>query len=767
MTDFRFLRCTTGSEWKSGYAGGFFASLSSTKTMTVKDCSFVECTSANLGGAFAVSGFKSCVVSDCLVNHCFSDASGAIRFDQTSAQSVSISLNRVAFINNSIGPNGDRSVSTCVPEDTPGFVDVSMNFMFGDSGRTLSFIDCFTTCVTDSIGMHAIVNPYPPEESIVRVDDDEFKKIGPLLTEGVELSYDCLSGIMELEMKGKIPNASQKYQVTFRNEGNKTDVKGVFEFVNGKGTLTSPSPSLTLDFSTSYTITSIVGIVPSSSSSPSNALTFPLAAWAFNLASTPSFVSFTTPEQPPTLIGAKSQLVSKDQPFAIVSLLLSEEVKGSYEIVVEEEGNDIAIKVEFDESSKIGGSSGFVVVGEDRLLTHDTTYTIKSITRLTNSESPFVWMNETITFHIPKSSYVPPEEPENPEPEDPVEPKPEPEDPTDPKKGDDKKAMLPGTKKLLSWLIPLVSSLLIALVLAVVIIVLLRRRKVKSETSLKEFDEQTDDQVDEKVEVEELAPDHTNGQIPPQALSHSNFRPDNSLLPTEEGRQPESSKADALEYLVEVMKCSGDFAVSTTLMDTTLYSAIHTEKRDLRNREIGVQIVNGLKQVVAHRGRSDVLTQLSPHWILLDSAGNVHLKLEMNSTEAEQAALLAQKQQNPNAIGAEGEKCGMDGLRWRSPEVVAGSGQVDGHKASVFSLGLILWEIETGLVPYGEVDAVVAQRQSGTGIPPNMSALHDVEFVAMLTRCLSVNPKERPTLTEVGEFLSSHKNESAVAESQI
>ncbi|KAK2945549.1 hypothetical protein BLNAU_19506 [Blattamonas nauphoetae] len=740
ITDFRFLRCTTGYEHISSLAGGFLGSLPSTKTLTMKDCSFIECSSGDFGAAFTVMGLESCVVSDCLVKDCFSGTSGAIRFEIYDEHPSSISLTRVAFVNNSVEQNPKIPELICIPEDASAFVDVHLNSFDCDEIPTLSIVDCFTTCTATSIGMRATAKAYSPEQSCTRIIHDSFDKIGPMLTEGVELSFDPLSGRMELEMKGKMPIASQKYQVTFRNDEDKTDVNGVIEFVNGKGTLTSPSPSLTLDYSTSYTITSIVGIVPSSSSSLSNTLTFPLAAWVFNLASTPSFVSFTTPT-PPTLIEAKAQLVSTDKPLAIVSLLLSEEVKGSFEIVVEEEGKDVAITVAFDEPSKIGVSSGFVVVGEDRLLTHDTNYTIKSITRLTNSESPFVWMNETISFHIPKSSYVPPEEPENPEPEDPVEPKPEPEDPTDPKKGDDKKAMLPGTKKLLSWLIPLVSSLLIALLLAIVIIVLLRRQKNKAETSLKELEERTDEQVDEKIEVEGFGPDHTNAQIPPQALSHSNFGPDNSLFPTKVG-QPQSSKADALEYLVEVMKCSGDFAVSTTRMNTTLYSVIHTQKKDIGKRTIGVQIVNGLKQVVARRGQSDVLTQLSSHWILLDSAGNVQLKLDMNSTEAEQAVLLAQKQQDPNAVGAEGEKGGMDGLRWRAPEVVAGSGQVDGPNASVFSLGLILWEIETGLVPYGEVDAVVAQRQSGTGIPPNMSDVHDDEFVAMLTRCLSVNPKD-------------------------
>ncbi|KAK2952868.1 hypothetical protein BLNAU_12189 [Blattamonas nauphoetae] len=50
--------------------------------------------------------------------------------------------------------------------------------------------------------------------------------IGPLLTEGVEFEFDPLSGRVELEMKGKMPIPSQKYEVTFQNNEDKTEVKG-------------------------------------------------------------------------------------------------------------------------------------------------------------------------------------------------------------------------------------------------------------------------------------------------------------------------------------------------------------------------------------------------------------------------------------------------------------------------------------------------------------------------------------------------------------
>ncbi|KAK2962898.1 hypothetical protein BLNAU_1921 [Blattamonas nauphoetae] len=203
------------------------------------------------------------------------------------------------------------------------------------------------------------------------------------------------------------------------------------------------------------------------------------------------------------------------------------------------------------------------------------------------------------------------------------------------------------------------------------------------------------------------------------------------------------------------------------------------EHRDIWKRGVGVQIVNGLKQVVAHRPASDVLTRLSSHWILVNTSGNVRLKLQMTREEAEQEAALTQMQNpqpppnleqdmnQPAEMNQEAhtEKSGMDGLRWRAPEVVLAGGvvgQVDGSKASVFSLGLILWEIETGQVPFGELDAVNAQRQSGTGIGPKMESLENEEFISLIHRCASVDPNQRPTLSEIGEFLSSHADENRV-----
>ncbi|KAK2947610.1 hypothetical protein BLNAU_17443 [Blattamonas nauphoetae] len=336
-------------------------------------------------------------------------------------------------------------------------------------------------------------------------------------------------------------------------------------------------------------------------------------------------------------------------------------------------------------------------------------------------------------------------------------------------------------KALLSWLIPLVSCLLIALLLAVVIIVLLRRRKNKAEASLKEMEEQEPVELEK---VEEVGGDCSNGLIRADGMSHSAFDSTENH-PTDKQPTKENKSGEGEIESAEVMACSGDFGIAAAPMTNTLYSVLHKEHREIGKRGIEMQIVNGLKHVVAHRGWSDVLTRLSSHWILVDAEGKVCLKLEMSTSEADaEAARQRQKEQGlPNMVGHEidqekvenektkatcdGDKSGMDGLRWRAPEVVAAEERsgvecVDGHKASVFSLGLVLWEIETGQVPFGELDEVNAQRQSGTGIGPKMESLRNESLISLIRRCVSVDPKERPTLTEIGEFLSSQPEHTRV-----
>ncbi|KAK2962900.1 hypothetical protein BLNAU_1923 [Blattamonas nauphoetae] len=403
-----------------------------------------------------------------------------------------------------------------------------------------------TEPVVDCVmGMYATI--FDPDTSILtytRVDHDAFNTLRPYLTHKVEAKLDGVSRRIDLSVKGKVPLESQIYEVTLNESEGSTELTGELQFVNGVGLLL-PSSNLNLKFSTAYTITSIVGVVPSSSES--NAITITAEAWIFHLEKTPSFLSFTTPDQPPTLLASTAHLTDTSQPFAFVILLFDQEVSESYDIVVEEEGRDVTITVAVVGTSIEGESENFRVVGEDRILTHDTTYTIKSVVPTEGSATATtVWMNKTVTFHIPKSSFVAPGK-------------------------DDKKALSPETKKLLSWLLPLVGCLLIALVLAIIVIVLLRRRQQKSaEPAQNEMEPQEPLEVEK---VEEFGVDCSNGVIRTDDNHASSLNSDKENRPENDTMQQDPSQ------LGEVMACSGDFELSTARMDSTLYIATTFQAR--------------------------------------------------------------------------------------------------------------------------------------------------------------------------------------------
>ncbi|KAK2963045.1 hypothetical protein BLNAU_2068 [Blattamonas nauphoetae] len=691
VTNTKFEHCDVSADSDSTCGGGIFTGQLFGGTLKVEGCQFIACSSRHAGSAIRFNGDGRLNISDTLVKNCHSGTTGAITCTPM-FETHYLLFSHILFDGNTVGDDTTYFTEFLgFDENETKFTDLAIFDYDPDFHPTFEFDDCFTTTSRESSGLivKIVDDIWTGLFHSERRLEDKFKTIGPFLTAKPRARVNGKTGKIELEMMGKTPLPSQEYEVTVKGE-DETDAKFKMLFADGTGTLNADH------------------------------IEVPVAAWAFHLAVTLNFLTFTTPADPSfsTLQVASANLAESDPRFAFVVLHFDKEVSGSYDFVVLEDGEEVTLTITTEGVSKSGATKEFKVIGDGKLLTHDTTYTIKSIVPTAESEALFVWMNETIRFHIPKSSYVPPEEPEDP-----------------------KKAMSPETKALLSWLLPLVGCLLIALVLAIIIIVLLRRRQKKSaDPAQKEMEEQEPLDVEK---VEEFGVDCSNGVIRTDGNDHPAFssHKDDSSNKTETDQQIESEFG-------EVRTCSGDFAISTVRMDSTLYSVLHKNHREIGKRGVGLQIVNGLKHVVAHRPASDVLTRLSSHWILIDTSGLVQLKLQMTREEAEQEAARTQMlnpQQQPTLEGntnqlaemtqeAHIEKSGMDGLRWRAPEVVSSDGRsgvesVDGHKASVFSLGLVLWEIETGQVPFGELDAVNAQRQSGTGIGPKMDSLKNEEFL--------------------------------------
>ena len=100
---------------------------------------------------------------------------------------------------------------------------------------------------------------------------------------------------------------------------------------------------------------------------------------------------------------------------------------------------------------------------------------------------------------------------------------------------------------------------------------------------------------------------------------------------------------------------------------------------------------------------------------------------------------------------------------WRAPEVVSNSGlkQVDLMAADVYSFGMVCYEVVTGMSPYSyliknHVSDEVVKTLVLNGSPPKFENVKMVDGLkALLDKCYSLDPRNRPTFSEIREQLAS------------
>ncbi|KAK2951065.1 hypothetical protein BLNAU_14026 [Blattamonas nauphoetae] len=317
--------------------------------------------------------------------------------------------------------------------------------------------------------------------------------------------------------------------------------------------------------------------------------------------------------------------------------------------------------------------------------------------------------------------------------------------------------------KTLPWLIPLLVTICVLILIALVVIFLCRRRRTAGQTTkMSEMKEEDTVQIDEKVEVDQGTQlgVHANEAVDPLS-KQSNME----TLP----EQQQSSDGTFSDGLVEALRCGGKLEMTVVREQDSLYNMLHVQKEKkttIVKRVIERQLAQGLEAVANASLNASVLTRLSSHWVMFDSNGRVCLK--MQDTEST-PSLPNQQQKQVNA------NVSQEAQRWKAPEVVkAEEGQmshqpiqqeIDPHRAAVFSLGLVLWEIETGSVPFAEQDATNAQRQLGTGAHPKMEGVGS-KMQELIVECLALDPNERPELSEVHSFLLAMDDDAVQDENE-
>ncbi len=100
-------------------------------------------------------------------------------------------------------------------------------------------------------------------------------------------------------------------------------------------------------------------------------------------------------------------------------------------------------------------------------------------------------------------------------------------------------------------------------------------------------------------------------------------------------------------------------------------------------------------------------------------------------------------------------------LRWRAPEI--GVEQAT-HKADIYSLGMVAWELKTLTLPYVSFEFKSKEERRAFfklvqgGFREIIPSDCEPKYAALITRCWEQNPKQRPAAEEVVKVLGDIKS---------
>ncbi|KAK2961669.1 hypothetical protein BLNAU_3467 [Blattamonas nauphoetae] len=336
---------------------------------------------------------------------------------------------------------------------------------------------------------------------------------------------------------------------------------------------------------------------------------------------------------------------------------------------------------------------------------------------------------------------------------------------------DERKALM---KEAMKWMIPLIAGCVVALLVIIIVVVLLRRRSSKAkekDSLLKQQQAELNDLPPEKLE------DFDKLLFPPTSIVAAEGSVGHLALADASNHDLQAAHPTCHLGTNNVFPASGDPSTSVLNKQSrpvgvkrgdTLYNRLHSaQKRPIDKMGVAQQIMRKLVGLHRQDPTLSVLTMFSSHSVVFGEDGEVEIVLDVGETMGQTRSQTQRTQTcqeghgNENMTHTEGERknAQFELLRWRAPETVVSEGEegqkVDSGSAAVFSLGLVLFEIETGQVPFGEMDALNASRQLKTGIPPKLSLVGDSGLRDVIVSCLQVRGKDRPGLGEMEEKLQS------------
>ncbi|KAK2963848.1 hypothetical protein BLNAU_1417 [Blattamonas nauphoetae] len=302
----------------------------------------------------------------------------------------------------------------------------------------------------------------------------------------------------------------------------------------------------------------------------------------------------------------------------------------------------------------------------------------------------------------------------------------------------------------MKWWIPLVAGVLVTISLVIILVLCWRRRQKKKNEA-----DQTPKAELQEIDIEKMEMPDSDlivHKTSVRLMTNAGMeQTDTSTLNPSSSTQNRTAQADGQT----VVRCSETVDVRVVRQTHTLYQRLHPNTIQFHTK-FGLQhrIVLGLSQLLNTKPHSTILTHLSPYAYLFDGEENLFLKADAEKRTGETADKQDPQQpleMHQHLANIEQKIREEEGLRWEAPEMEFREKEHNAHKAAVFSLGLILWEVETGIVPFVEYDALNAQRQVRMGVKPPTQQIEDRKMREVILECLELNPQDRPVISTILE----------------
>ncbi|KAK2954108.1 hypothetical protein BLNAU_10925 [Blattamonas nauphoetae] len=302
------------------------------------------------------------------------------------------------------------------------------------------------------------------------------------------------------------------------------------------------------------------------------------------------------------------------------------------------------------------------------------------------------------------------------------------------------------------WIVGLVVGIGILALIVILLLVVLgvrsrasKKGKTPSQSEMEETD-QIEMKVDEVNEMSTHSGDAAFYGMGSKSIVVESSASDFTRLAHSNARRMDGE--DLLE-MVEVVNGENPVSMIQLSRQCSLYNRLHgTNQVGFSKRQVGLELARGVEQIAKTDSSAPILTTLSPHWIFLDSRDKVFFQTKATPT------------QEPffgSGLGGSTEKARnrerVEDQRWQAPEMVKGRVVAEMEKAAVFSLGILLWELETGEIPCKEVDAVNAQRAFESGFQLSMTTITNKTLTELIEKCVTPDVNSRPLLKHVVQTL--------------